>query len=175
MIRIIPANRLAQLLARRVARLNRAEGVVRPILEAVRKRGDKALVQYARKLDGLDRSSVRVSERELAAADAALSPAFRAALHTASRNIRAYARLQLPQEWMQTLGPGLRLGPIVRPLETIPAYIPAGRYPLPSTLMMTVIPAQVAGVPNICVACPRPVAEIFGAAHRLGVSQVFQM
>jgi histidinol dehydrogenase len=175
MIRIISASRLGPLLEKRASRLNRAEAVVRPILEAVRKRGDKALVEYACKLDGLERPSVRVSQRELAAAEATLSPAFRAAVSTVSRNIRAYARLQLPREWMKTLRPGLRVGQIVRPLETIAAYIPAGRYPLPSTLMMTVIPAQVAGVPNICVACPRPVAEIFGAAHRLGVSNVFQM
>jgi histidinol dehydrogenase len=175
MIRIIPASRLGPLLEKRAARLSRAEAVVRPILEGVRKRGDKALLQFARKLDGLERPSVRVTQRELAAAEAALSPEFRAAVNAASRNIRAYARLQLPREWMQTLRPGLRLGQIVRPLETIAAYIPAGRYPLPSTLMMTVIPAQVAGVPNICVACPRPVPEIFGAAHRLGISNVFQM
>jgi|SRR5579862_5021722 len=175
MIRIIPASRLGPLLEKRASRLSRAEAVVRPILEAVRKRGDKALVEYARKLDGLERPGVRVPQRELAAAEDNLSPAFRAAVNTASRNIRAYARLQLPREWMRTLRPGLRLGQIVRPLETIAAYIPAGRYPLPSTLMMTVIPAQVAGVPNICVACPRAVPEIFGTAHRLGVSNVFQM
>ena len=175
MIRIIPASRLGPLLEKRASRLSRAEAVVRPILEAVRKRGDKALVEYARKLDGLERPSVRVSQRELAAAEAALSPAFRAAVNTVSRNIRAYARLQLPREWMRTLRPGLRVGQIVRPLNTIAAYIPAGRYPLPSTLMMTVIPAQVAAVSNICVACPRPVPEILGAAHRLRVSNVFQM
>ena len=71
--------------------------------------------------------------------------------------------------------PGLKLGQIVRPLDTVAAYIPAGRYPLPSTLMMTVIPAQVAGVPNICVACPRAVTEVFGTARLLGVRHVFQM
>ncbi len=63
----------------------------------------------------------------------------------------------------------------MRPLDTVAAYIPAGRYPLPSTLMMTVIPAQVAGVPNICVACPHRVPEILGTAHLLGVRRVFQM
>src|SRR5262249_37558314 len=71
--------------------------------------------------------------------------------------------------------PGQRLGQIVRPLETVAAYIPAGRYPLPSTLMMTVVPAQVAEVPNICVTCPKPVTEIFGTARLLGVSNVFQI
>src|SRR3979411_1759232 len=69
----------------------------------------------------------------------------------------------------------MELGQIVRPLDTVAAYIPSGRYPLPSTLMMTVIPAQVAGVPNICVASPRNVPEVFATAHLLGVTQVFQM
>jgi histidinol dehydrogenase len=63
----------------------------------------------------------------------------------------------------------------VRPLDTVAAYIPSGRYPLPSTILMTVVPAQVAGVPNICVASPKPVAEVFGTAAMLGVGNVFQM
>jgi histidinol dehydrogenase len=67
------------------------------------------------------------------------------------------------------------LGQIVRPLDTVAAYIPSGRYPLLSTHMMTVIPAQVAGVPNICAASPQPVTEVFGTAALLGVHQVFQM
>ena len=67
------------------------------------------------------------------------------------------------------------LGQIVRPLDTVAAYIPAGRYPLPSTLIMTAVPALVAGVKNICAACPKAVDEVFGTAHILGVNQVFQM
>ena len=63
----------------------------------------------------------------------------------------------------------------MRPLDTVGAYIPAGRYPLPSTLIMTAVPAQVAGVKNICVACPKPVDEVYGTAHLLGIDQVFQM
>src|ERR1051325_10848690 len=70
---------------------------------------------------------------------------------------------------------GLRLGQIVRPLETVAAYVPAGRYPLPSTVVMTVVPAQVAGVRNICVAAPKPAAGIWGTAALLGVESVFQM
>jgi histidinol dehydrogenase len=83
--------------------------------------------------------------------------------------------MQMPAEHMRESSPGLEVGQVVRPLETVAAYIPAGRYPLPSTLLMTVIPAQVAGVANICVACPRPLAEILGTARWLGVRQVFQM
>jgi len=93
----------------------------------------------------------------------------------ASANIRAFAEMQLPLAWLREVSPGLELGQVVRPLDTVAAYIPAGRYPLPSTLMMTVIPAQVAGVPNICVACPRLAPEILGTAHLLGVRRVFQM
>ena len=106
---------------------------------------------------------------------AGLSADFRDAISTAASNIRAFAEMQLPPETWRTVSPGLQLGQVVRPLDTVAAYIPAGRYPLPSTLMMTVIPAQVARVPNICIACPRPVPEIWGTAQLLGVEQVFQM
>lgn len=70
---------------------------------------------------------------------------------------------------------GIELGQIVRPLDTVAAYIPAGRYPLPSTILMTIVPAQVAGVPNLCVASPRAVGEVFGTAALLSVGSVFQM
>ena len=152
-----------------------AEAVVRPILEAVRRRGDRALLEYARQFDGLARRGVRVPRRELAAAQARLAPEFARAVATAAANIRAYARRQMPREWSREMQPGLRLGQIVRPLDTVAAYIPSGRYPLPSTIMMTVVPAQVAGVPNICVASPRAVTEVFGTAALLGVEQVFEM
>jgi histidinol dehydrogenase len=175
MIRVLPSRQIGALFTRRAARLAEAEGVVRPILEAVRKRGDKALVSYARKLDKLERKTVRVPERELSAACGKLPSEFRTAVETASRNIRTFAEMQMPVEQLSEFALGLWLGQIVRPLETVAAYIPAGRYPLPSTLMMTVIPAQVAGVPRVCVACPQRVPEILGTARLLGVSDVFQM
>lgn len=173
MIRILSSRDVGRLLARKAAQFTKAEAVVRPILEDVRRRGDRALLEYARKFDGFDRKSVRISERDLAAA--VISPEFRDALRIASANIRAYAERQMPHEFHTQLRPGLRLGQIVRPLETVAAYIPAGRYPLPSTLLMTVIPAQVAGVPNICVASPHRVPEVLGAAHVLGVNRFFEM
>lgn len=175
MIRILASTQMGRLLARRATRLREAEAVVRPILEAVRKRGDKALVSYARKFDGFARKTVRVPERELAAACGKLAPEFRVAVETASRNIRTFAEMQMPVEQSSEFAPGLWLGQIVRPLDTVAAYIPAGRYPLPSTLMMTAIPAQVAGVRRICVASPRLVPEILGTARLLAVNDVFQM
>ena len=163
------------MLARKAARFTEAEGVVRPILDAVRKRGDRALMEYARQFDQLERKTVRVPAAELQAANRALAPEFRAAVETASSNIRAYAERQLLREWSTQVKPGLKLGQLVRPLDTVAAYIPAGRYPLPSTVMMTAIPALVAGVPNVCVACPRAVTEVYGTAAMLGIPHVFQM
>lgn len=172
MIRILESRQAGRLLERRAARLEEAESTVRPILDAVRTRGDRALLEYAQKFDGLTRKSVRVPQRELESTP--LTPDFRDAVATAAANIRRYAELQMPREWTKPVA-GARLGQIVRPLDTVAAYIPSGRYPLPSTILMTVVPAQVAGVPKICIASPKPVAEVFGTAALLGVPNVFQM
>jgi histidinol dehydrogenase len=175
MIRILPSSQSARLLKRRAQRLSEAEATVRPILEAVRARGDRALLEFARRYDGLDRKTVRVPQRELELAATRLPRDLRNAVRTASKNIRAFAEMQLPSRTMVEIEPGLCLGQVVRPLDAVAAYIPSGRYPLPSTLMMTVIPAQVAGVPRICVATPRPVLTIYGVASLLGTAEVFQM
>src|SRR5437870_5527371 len=175
MIRILKSDQVGRLFARRTARLGEAEAVVRPILDDVRKRGDRALIEYARRFDGFDGRSVRVPASELKAAVQKLSPEFHVAVETAAANIRAFASMQMPVAHMREMAPGLRLGQIVRPLDSVAAYIPAGRYPLPSTIIMTVAPAQVAGVPKICIASPRPVGEVFGTACLLGVRDVFQM
>ncbi|HEY3825951.1 MAG TPA: histidinol dehydrogenase [Bryobacteraceae bacterium] len=175
MLRILKSKDIGRLLRRRTARLTEAEEAVRPILEAVRTQGDKGLLEYARKFDRLERRSVRVPVSDLAAAAKRLTPEFRSAVETAADNVRRFAEKQLPREYVASFGPGRRLGQVVRPLETVGAYIPAGRYPLPSTLIMTAVPAQVAGVKNICVACPKAVDEVYGTAHLLGIDQVFQM
>lgn len=175
MIRILPSKDVAPLLARRKARLAKAEAVVRPILEAVRKRGDKALVEFARKYDDLEGDSVRVPARELRKAASRLEPQFREAVETAAENIRTFAEFQMPVEQMLEVQPGLRLGQLVRPLDSVAAYVPGGRYPLPSTILMTVVPAQVAGVPQISIACPRPAPEVLGTAAVLEVKNVFRM
>ena len=174
MIRIVQSKDVGALLKRKAARLSEAEATVRPILDAVRRRGDKALLEYARQFDGFTGTSVRVTAAQLRAAVKRLEPAFRGAIEVASANIRAYAERQMPREWSSEMRPGLRAGQIVRPLDTVAAYVPAGRYPLPSTVMMTVIPAQVAGVGNVCIASPKPVAEVFGVASMLGVKDVFE-
>ena len=154
MIRILNSNQIGKLLTRRTARMEQAEQTVRPILEDVRKRGDKAVLEYARKFDGLTGSQLAVPAAAITGAR--ISPAMRSALRTASANIRAYAKMQLPRASQSSPAPGVKLAQIVRPLDCVAAYIPSGRYPLPSTLMMTAIPAQVAGVKLVCAASPRP-------------------
>lgn len=175
MIRIVDQSQVGRILARKAARFSDAENAVRPILDAVKTRGDRAVVEYAEKFDAYERKSLRVSETETSAAAKSLSPDFRKAVKTAAANIRAYAKLQLPSAKKAVIAPGLKVGQVIRPLDTVAAYIPAGRFPLPSTVLMTVIPAQVAGVPNICVTSPKPVPEIFGTASLLNVPHVFQI
>lgn len=175
MIRILEAQQAGKLLERKAARLGEAETIVRPILEAVRRRGDRALLEFGRKFDGLTRKSVLVPEEELKSAERAISPAFKRAVREAARNIRGFAKLQLPVAKRQQIAPGIVAGQVIRPLDVVGAYVPAGRYPLPSTLLMTVIPAQVAQVPMICVTSPRVVPETYATASLLGVRRVFQM
>src|SRR3984957_637322 len=112
MLRILESKDMGRVLARRAARLTEAEDIVRPILETVRKRGDKGLLELARKFDQLERKSVRVPVQELADAARRLSPPFRSAVETAASNVRRYAEKQLPKEQTGSFGPGHRLGQI---------------------------------------------------------------
>jgi histidinol dehydrogenase len=169
MIRILDYKDASGLRIRKAQRLEEAERTVAPILADVRARGDAALLDYARKFDHFEGGSVRIP------VSGSLTPEFEKAVRTAATNIREYAQLQLPPSKMVEYPDGRRLGQIVRPLDSMGAYTPAGRYPLPSTLLMNVIPAQVAGVKNTCVACPHPSAEILGIAEWLGVTHFFQM
>ena len=175
MIRIVKSADAGRLLKRRSARLAEAESTVRPILEAVRTRGDSALLEYARRFDNLSRRNVAVPDTELEAAAGRLSKTFRKAVWESAKNVATYARMQLPKPQRIQLAPGLKLSQIVRPLESVAAYVPAGRYPLPSTVIMTVVPALVAGVRNVMVASPKAVDEIIGTARILKANHVFEM
>jgi histidinol dehydrogenase len=170
MLRIVNLDQADSFVKRKAVRLAEAEQTVQPILDAVRERGDEAVLEFARKFDGYSGHDLKVST-----ADARVSNDFISALETAATNIREYAKLQLPKENWVTFPDGRRLGHVVRPLESMGAYIPAGRYPLPSTLLMTVIPAQVASVKTICVTSPHPSPEILAAARFLGIPTVFRI
>jgi histidinol dehydrogenase len=151
------------------------EYVVASIIEGVRREGDVALLRYAKRLDDLGDLPLQVSEDELAAAKQTMCADVREAAELAIRNIRQFAEAQLPRERFEEFSPGRKLGWIVRPLDAVGCYIPSGRYPLVSTLLMTAVLAQAAGVPRICIASPKPSTEILGCAQLLGITEVYRL
>ncbi len=151
------------------------EAAVKPILEAIRRDGDEALVSYARELDGLGNQPLRVQPEELERAEAAMSVDVKNAVGVAIANIRQFAEAQLPRERLEEFSVGRKLGWIVRPLDAVGCYVPSGRYALPSTLLMTAVLAQTAGVHRICVTSPRPSIEILGCAHILGIQEFYRV
>ena len=149
---------------------------VKRIVADVRKQGDRALLRYAARFDGLeDAGSLRVTEGEMAAAWEAIDPALREALSTAAEQIRGFARRQMPASRSASPVAGLTTGQLVRPLGSVGCYVPSGRHPLPSTLLMTVIPAQVAGVGRIAAVSPKPAPETLAAAHLLGITEFYRL
>ena len=156
--------------------LARVEKQVSRIVADVRQNGDRVLRRYAEKWDGLKpKQLLRVTEVELDKAWNTVSDEFKQALKTAADNIRQYCEWQKPQPWRNSVIPGIQLGQVVRPLQSAGCYVPGGRYPLPSTMLMTVIPAQVAGVQEIRVVSPRPATETLATAHFLGVREFFRI
>lgn len=156
--------------------LARVEKPVQRIVADVRKNGDRALRRYAEKWDGLrPRQPLRIPQVELEQAWNSVSLEFKQALKIASENIRRYCEWQKPLEWRHETLEGIEVGQVVRPLESAGCYVPGGRYPLPSTVLMTVIPAQVAGVQNIRVVSPRPAPETLACAHFLGVREFYRV
>jgi histidinol dehydrogenase len=164
-----------KLLANRVGRLESVEPAVRRIVSDVRRQGDRALRRFAEQWDGLGKKqALRVPESEMQAALKSVPPDLLDAMRQAAASIRRFAKWQMPKEWMRGSG-GVRAGQIVRPLQSVGCYVPGGRYPLPSTLLMTVIPAQVAGVERICVVSPQPRPETLAAAALLGVKEFYRV
>jgi histidinol dehydrogenase len=145
------------------------------IISEVRRNGDRALRRYAERWDGLGRNqSIQVSAKEVEEAERGLDPKLRSSLRQAAANIRRFCERQRPRAWTRTVK-GISLGQIVRPLESVGCYVPGGRHPLVSTLLMTVIPAQVAGVKDIRVVSPNPSSEVLGAAELLDVKEFYRV
>src|ERR1019366_1563407 len=149
---------------------------VRRIVTDVRKHGDRTLLRYAAQFDGLaSAAALRVTPEEIAAAWDALNPALRKALSTAAKQIRRFAARQMPASWNACPIAGLTTGQLVRPLGSVGCYAPSGRHPLPSTLLMTAVPAQAAGVNRIVVVSPKPAPETLAAAHLLGITEFYRL
>jgi histidinol dehydrogenase len=163
-----------EILASRRATSKDALRIASRIVSGVRRRGDAALFAWTKRLDhlALNSKSVWVSRAELSSARKGVSREFLAAMDHAARNIRAVARRQKPQEWTIQVEPGVRAGQQVRAIDTVGCYLPGGRFSLVSTLLMTVIPAQEAGVREIVLASPQPGASLLAAAARLGVRRI---
>ena len=163
-------------LERRGQKLDALEPQVRRIVQSVRRDGDKALRRYAERWDGLNAGeALRVSEREMQAAlKSCVAGVAICDWRTAAGNIRNFCQWQKPREWVREQQ-GRKLGQLVRPLSSVGCYVPGGRYPLPSTLLMTVIPAQVAGVKEIRVVSPRPAPATLAAAALLGVREFYRI
>jgi histidinol dehydrogenase len=163
-----------QLLRARHERDVEAERVAARIVSDVRRRGDAALLAWTRKLDAANfrSSELWIARQEIRGPRSGVSKSFLAAVKRAARNIRRVAEQQLPRPWSLSVEPGVTISQVVRPIETIGCYIPGGRYALVSTLLMTVIPAQVAGVRRVLVVCPHPNAELLAAADVLGVNEM---
>lgn len=177
MIRIVDSkNRRAvdALLSPERIRDRATERRVERIVGDVRRNGDRALIRYARELDDLS-GPLEVSIDEMRRAAREVPAPVRNAISTAARNIRAVARRQVPRGWRARVAPGITVEQRVVPLDRVGCYVPAGRYPLPSSLLMTAIPADAAGVDEIVAVCPRPAPVVMAAALEAGVSRLFRV
>ena len=162
------------LLNRRPARDPRIARRVSRIIERVRADGDAALLGFARRFDRLD-EPIDVSRMEMVRAARTLDPEVRSAIRVAAGHIRLVARKQLPTGWSAVPSSGIRITQRVVPLDRVGCYVPGGRYPLPSTLLMTAIPAAVAGVREVIAVCPGVDRTIMAAALEAGVTRLLRV
>ncbi len=144
------------------------------IVSAVRARGDAALLEYAKRFDRLQ-EPLEVTREEMDELADRVPPRVRAAIAAAAQNIEKVARRQRPKGWTIATARGVSVEQRVTPLDRVGCYVPGGRYPLPSSLLMTAIPARAAGVGEIIVACPRPAPVVMAAARAAGVTRLFRM
>ena len=147
---------------------------VAQIVRDVRRDGDKAVQRYARRFDGFE-GALEISREEMREAAAQVPRPVRAALRAAARNIRLVAAKQVPRGWRVRVGSGITVEQRVVPLDRVGCYVPGGRYPLPSSLLMTAIPAAAAGVADIIAVCPRPAPVVLAAALEARVSRMFRV
>ena len=172
-VKLTPAVEKKLLRARQV-RDAEAEQVASGIVADVRKGGNAALFAWAKKLDGTDLrcENLWISEGDIRGAQKQVPSHFVRAVKHAARNVRRLAERQLPKPWTIEVESGVKISQVVRPIESIGCYIPGGQFSLVSTLIMTVVPAVVAGVPKIEVVCPWPNTVLLSAAAILGIKRI---
>jgi histidinol dehydrogenase len=156
-------------------RLDRAfERRVAAIVDRVRDQGDAALIRFARRFDGLA-APIEVTEPEMRAEAARVPPPVRRAIRQAAQNIARVACRQIPKHWDLGIAPGVSVEQRVEPPAKVGCYVPGGRFPLPSSLLMTAVPARVAGVGETIVVCPRPDPAVMAAALEANVTRLFRI
>jgi histidinol dehydrogenase len=171
----------ARLRAVRAADVQRAEAAARTIVDAVRRRGDQAVLDYTRRFDGaaLTAKTMRVDAAELRAARAALPARVRAALGLAARRIRAFHIRQRQSSWRYRDAAGLLLGQQITPLGRVGVYVPGGHAAYPSSVLMNIIPARVAGVREVIMVSPSGAdghaPAVLAAAQLAGATAVYRI
>lgn len=177
MIKIVPStNRVdvTRLLSPARIRDQETAARAREIVEQVRREGDAALSVLARELDDVT-GPLEIPRARWAKAAATVPAGVRRAIRTAARHVRRVAAAQVPRPFRVRVAAGVSVEQRIIPLDRVGCYVPGGRYPLPSSLLMTAIPARVAGVKEIIVMCPRVDATILAAALEAGVDRLFQV
>jgi histidinol dehydrogenase len=164
---------IAALVARDEARRPEVERLAARIIRDVRRRGDAAVRAWTRKLDGRSGPVRPLSAATLRRGWDATSREVRRALAQSVKHLERVSARQVPRAFVVDVAPGLRIEQRVQPLARVGCYVPGGRYPLPSTLLMTVVPARMAGVGDIVVTCPRPAPVVMAAALEAGASELF--
>jgi len=165
---------VARLVAHRPADDRAFRRRVQTIVDAVRAGGDAALVRLARRFDGAG-PPLEISRGEMLAAAARVDATIRRALAQAAGNIAKVASRQVPRHFDVRVAPGVTVEQRVEPLRAVGCYVPGGRFPLPSSLLMTAVPAHVAGVREIVAVCPRPEPVVMAAALEAGVTRLFRV
>jgi len=147
---------------------------VQTIVDGVRTGGDAALARFARRFDHVS-GPIEVTADEMRDGASRAEPAVRRAIRQAAAHIAAVAFRQIPKHFDLTVAPGVSIEQRIEPLERVGCYVPGGRFPLPSSLLMTAVPARVAGVREIIVVCPRPEPAVMAAALEAGATRLFRI
>ncbi|MDW8237487.1 MAG: histidinol dehydrogenase, partial [Aquificaceae bacterium] len=152
------------------------EGIVKEIINLVSQRGDEALYELSLKYDGVDlkKLGIEVPKEELKRAYEELPSEVKSALELAAKRVRAFHELELERGFFHQDG-GVLCGLKVLPLEKVGVYIPGGKNPYPSSVIMNVLPARVAGVKEIVLCCPKVHKSVLAAAYIVGVDRVFRI
>lgn len=150
--------------------------IVQSILEDVKNNGDKALRKYAKRFDKFDLKNVKVPKEEINKSTSSISSSTLKSIKNAISRITTFQKTSNPESWMKTFNGGEKMGYKYSPLDSVGVYIPGGKSPLISTVLMTVIPAKVAGVKRIAVFTPPPINRaILSACKLLNIYEVYQI